>query len=235
MDHWLLKTQSNAVIEAIKSAGLDPFEFQWEGTRTGLKSAGVGGDVPRVPLLRHKPTQAFFTFEFDGKRRTHHAVFSPGDQVPEEVQNSGTWENQLIWFTHWLGYLKREYQAPDLWAEFKRQRELAGGELAKVENTPFTPDEQRQIEAQLQETKALVRKSFELTEEQYRAIEGHFDYLAEAAQHMRRIDWRNAFVGVFLTAVVSTLLPGEVVRDVIGVSLRSLAGLFGVDIPELPS
>jgi hypothetical protein len=183
----------------------------------------------------HVPTGWFFIFDWDIGRKHHVAVFVPGTDGSEEEQRPGSWDYQFGYVQEWIGCVKREYEAPDLWAELGQQRELAGGELPEVENTPFTPDEQRQIEAQLRETKAFVRKSFDLTEAQYLAIEGRLDYLVEASQHMRRIDWRNALVGVFLTAVVTGLLPGDAVREVMGIALRGLAGLFGVDIPALPS
>lgn len=127
----------------------------------------------------------------------------------------------------------REYTAPDLWGELERQRELVVGEH-EVENTRFTTAEQEQIAGQLREIKSYVRRTYQLTESQYSAIDDRLDYLEEAASRIGRIDWRNAFVGAFLGAVVQAVLPPEPVRDVLNLTLRGLGGLFGVDIPELP-
>lgn len=232
LDHFLLTTQGNEVLLAIERAGLKSAEFKWDKALSRF----AGFEAPYyVPVLVHDPSGSSFTFDYDREAGQHYAIFTPGEEAPQEEERVGSWSSQLLYVRTWLGYVKREYQAPDLWGELGRQRELAGGELPEAENTPFTPDERLQIEAQLRETKALVRKSFELTEAQYRAVEDRLDYLAEAARHMRRIDWRNAFAGVFLTAVVNAVVPGDVVRDVLGLSLRGLAGLFGVDIPALPS
>jgi hypothetical protein len=230
-DHFLLPTQRNAVFETIKEAGLDPSEFTWGTIRTRA-SAAHNFDVP---ILMHEPSDSSFTFDFNAYTQEHIAYHTPGRDKPEEGWRCSGWNNELTYVRWWLGLVKREYEAPDLWGELGKQRELMGGELALVGNAPFTPDEQRQIEAQLQETKAFVRKSFELTEAQYGAIEARLDYLVEASGRMGRVDWRTAFAGVFLTAIVMGMLPSDVVREVMEIALRGLAGLFGVDIPALPS
>lgn len=49
------------------------------------------------------------------------------------------------------------------------------------------------------------------------------------------LDWRNAMLGVLLGVVVQGLLPQEPVRDALQMVLRSVASLFGHDIPQLPS
>jgi len=231
-DHYLLPTQSNAVFVAIKDAGLDPNEFKWD--KAYSRATPAYGAPFYVPVLIHGPSGSSFTFDID-RNGNHYAIFVPSFQTPEGEELTGAWDTQLALVSEWLEYLKREYQAPNLWAELGSQNELAGGELAGVENTPFTPDEQRQIEAQLRETKVFVRKSFELTEEQYLAIDSRLDYLVEASGRMGRVDWRTAFAGVFLTAIVTGVLPGDAVREIMGIALRGLAGLFGVDIPALPS
>jgi alkylhydroperoxidase family enzyme len=87
----------------------------------------------------------------------------------------------------------------------------------------------------LEEAKAYVRATHELTEEQYRELESRLDYLKEAAERMPRVDWRNAFVGALLGAVVQAVLPPEPVRDAMNVVLRGLSGIFGGRPPELPS
>jgi hypothetical protein len=58
-------------------------------------------------------------------------------------------------------------------------------------------------------------------------------YLEDAAARgLGRIDWRNAFVGVMMGVVVEAILPPEVVREVVTLTLRGLAHLFG--LPSLP-
>jgi hypothetical protein len=47
--------------------------------------------------------------------------------------------------------VRRESTTVDPWAELERQRELVSGDLAEVENTPFTLDEQTQMAGLLRE------------------------------------------------------------------------------------
>ena len=79
-----------------------------------------------------------------------------------------------------------------------------------------------------------MRKTYQLNESQYEAIDARLDYFAEAAKRLGRIDWRNALIGAFLGAVLQAVLPPEPVQDIISLALRSVGHAFGVDIPELP-
>jgi hypothetical protein len=102
------------------------------------------------------------------------------------------------------------------------------------ENTPFTADEQQQIAQQLDEVRAYVKETYELSGDQRRLLEGQLDYLQDAASRIGRIDWRNAVTGVLLGTVVNAALPGEAVRDALLMLLRSVGHMFGHPMPELP-
>ena len=188
----------------------------------------------RVPMLVHVPTGSYFIFDYNHDTDTHDAIYGPGLERPEDRQPPSDWNGQSTYVRVWLMNLKREYEAPDLWSELRRQQALVGGELPEIENTPFTPDEQAQIQAHLKEAKAYIRQAYELPDEQYRAIEARLDYLVDASRRLGRIDWRNALVGAFLGAVVQATLSPEPVRDILGLVMRGLAHLFGVHVPALP-
>jgi hypothetical protein len=135
----------------------------------------------------------------------------------------------------WLKALEKEASEIDLWEELG-STEL-GGEIAgheDVTNTPFTEEEQKAIARQLEETKAYIRRTYELSEAQFRDLESRLNYLTEAARCLPRLDWRNALLGVLLGTVVQGLLPPEPVRDVIQMILRGLATVFGHELPQLP-
>jgi hypothetical protein len=132
--------------------------------------------------------------------------------------------------------MSQELTAPDLWAELAAQQEALGaGEPALVENTPFTEEERKVIEARLAEAMEYVRQTHELSAEQHAALKDRLDYLVEAADRLPRLDWRNALLGVLFGQVVQAILPAEVVRDVVVTLGRTLGPLFGVEMPELPS
>lgn len=186
----------------------------------------------RCPVLRHEPTGYWFAFSVKGE--SHQARYAPGVEAREESRNTVVWSNQLEAVRNWLIVLRHEITQPDLWAELERERQVVG-ELAPVENTPFTAEERQQIARQLGEVKAYVQKTRELSAAQSRALEARLDHLIEAADRLSRVDWRDALLGVFLSTIVEAILPGEVVRDALRFIVRGLGPMFGADpIPELP-
>jgi hypothetical protein len=212
----LMRWQKNEVFGVIQDAGLDPREFAWE------EDDG---------LLRHKPTGYWFRFETTREGSPAH---SPGVNERIEPHYPGLWSAQVQTVPEWLRALRREITEPDLWGELEREQK-AVAELQPVENTPFTPEERERIARQLGEVKEYVRKTHELSSNQFRELESRIDYLIEAADRLPRVDWRNALVGVLLSTVVEAILPGNVVRDVIGLTLRGLGQMLGIDpTPELP-
>jgi hypothetical protein len=232
-DHELLTSQRNEVLSAITEAGLNPTEFEWLEVDSGASGIGLGAPPYIVQALVHSPTGAAFSFDIDASSGQHLAIFHPGYDGPTQRVGSGSWNSQISYVRQWLGYVNREYNAPDLWAEVQGRRELIAGELHATGNTPFTPEEQGQIAAQLREISAYVRRTHELTPAQQEALDARLGYLEDAATRMERIDWRNTFVGVMMGVVVEAILPADAVREAVALALRGLAHLFG--LPAIPS
>ena len=42
------------------------------------------------------------------------------------------------------------------------------------------------------------------------------------------------FLGAFLSLLLEAIVPPETVREILVLTLRALASLFGGDVPELP-
>jgi hypothetical protein len=231
-DLLLQQSQVNTVGAMIVAAGLDPHEFDWGTRLTRNIQAGPGGDPIRVSMLVHEPTGFFFAFDFDRKYQ-HHSFFSPGRDAPEERQFPGRWDHQLEHVRDWLGYVKREYEAPDLWAALQPGlSELPSA----VENSPFTPEERTLIEEQLRMVLGEVRRTHELTNEQVLALEEKVDYLVEASKRLGRRDWLGILMGELVGMMLQGALASEVLRDLLGLTVRGLAQLFGgLDLPSLPA
>jgi hypothetical protein len=221
----LLTSQKDDVYRVVEEAGFDPREFEWE-----VEQLAVG----TVPVLRH--TAGFFFQFMVNDRSGHFGYGSPGEQTQSEFFETryGGWEEVLPLVALWLSYLRREIRAPDLWRELERERELVTSPPSTTENTPFTPAEQAQIARQLEEIKGYVRQTHQLTVAQYEAIDVRLDYLTEAATRIGRIDWRTMLLGAFLSLLLAVIVPPEPVRELLVLTLRALAPLFGGGPPELP-
>lgn len=213
----LLRTQKNEVFEMMRAAGFDPRLFEWKGDTLYFAPAN---------------DEYWFAFAQDDKGR-HYVEYRPGRGSERTQRNGLPWGVAVDAFAHWLEAVRREHEAPDLWADLAGE----GAHAVGVENTPFTPAEQVQISRVLRELSENVRANFELTAGQLAAIDERLTYLEDAAgrEGIGRIDWRNIFVGAFVTLGLEAVLRSDVVRAAVMFGLHALVGLFGGDaMPELP-
>jgi len=136
--------------------------------------------------------------------------------------------------SRWLVDVKRDLETPDLWAELQREAQLLGDASDEAtENTPFTPDEQKEIAMRLQGMAEQARHTYSLSEEQMRVLNAKIDYLKAAAGRLGRIHWRDVFLGVMFTFVLASALPPESVRHIVLTILRTIVQHHG--FPELPN
>jgi len=218
----LVKWKRNEIIEAVVAGGLDKRDCTFD----------FGDSESRIT---HPPSESSFLIEGDAGNYTSTMIV--GDGVPQGPLRHYTWPTVVERCQRWAVEVKRDVETPDLWAELQREREiLTGARYEDVENTPFTPDEQAQIETTLQEAKTYARRTYELTEEQYVQLDERLDYLVDASRRLGRLDWRHVVIAVLVEAALNQVLPAPLVRDLLGFALRGLAQLFGGgDIPALPS
>ena len=109
-DARLLKTIRNVVLVWVKRANLNPVEFEWkkvkarDRTRTGYSNDFL------MSILTHKPTKFYYRFgPFIDK-------YSPGSETQTDSRDhSGSWDHRFSLIEDWLRFLKKEYEAPDLW------------------------------------------------------------------------------------------------------------------------
>jgi hypothetical protein len=140
--------------------------------------------------------------------------------------------------SEWLEEVKRDLATPDLWAELQGEAELLGGAFDKAtKNTPFTREEQNDIEQRLREVEGHVRRTYSLPEPKMKILNAKIDYLVDAAGHLGRIDWRNAFVGAIVSYILTAGLPPESAHSIFVTFmtlLRAIGYFFGHGLPELP-
>ncbi|MBA7510499.1 hypothetical protein ES705_02484 [subsurface metagenome] len=197
----LMKSQKNDIFKVIRHMGLKPSEFQWE-ERNSWWMADV-----QVSALLHRRTGYYFVFDFDGE--SHRAERSPGRDSPVERELTEHWGIQCQYAMGWLGYLKREVEAPDLWTIFLRETKLTeAAPSAHITNSPFVVEEQRDISTRLREIEKHLITTQNLTRKHTEFIRKEFDYLRKAVKRVGRRDWLNIAFGVlFLIAAKIKLDP----------------------------
>ncbi len=109
-----LKTQKNQLADIIIRNGFKLGNFIWEKEQSRFIHDGKTKAL--VHKLKYQLTDYYFIFDYtdDGQEFT---TFSPGENKLVQSVETGSWEQQLYHFARWMEYLKRETNAPDLWAE----------------------------------------------------------------------------------------------------------------------
>jgi hypothetical protein len=216
------KWKKNQIFKAIEGVGLDPREFEFEENGTEVR-------------LKHKWSTSYFIFGRDATRYVTRYVVGDGPDWPSDVYS---WEALVTRISAWLKEVRVDLDTPDLWAELRREADLLGGASRDAnENTPFTLEEQKDIERRLREVERHVRRTYSLPEPQMEILSAKIDYLVDAAGRLGRIDWRNALIGAIVGYILFAALPPESARSMFltfMTLLRAVSHFVGHGLPELP-
>jgi hypothetical protein len=236
-DHELTPTQRGEVGLAIREAGLRVADFDWREVETAQTMVGAGRDVPTVEVLVHRPTGYAFSFDIDmNNRNSLWAIFRPGAQGATQREHAGTWGNVMGYVIQWAAAVKREHDAPDLWASLVSAEESLQSDepTPEIDNSAFTPEERQLVSDQLAEMRELLVASFELHGEQIRQLDNRVEYLAEATARMGKFDWRGLLTGQLVSLVVTAVIPQHALAVIGPFLTRTIGHLFGGSRPELP-
>ena len=120
--------------------------------------------------------------------------------------------------TKYLNYLEEEEEdrmLPDLWSELALPPSSSSS-LLRLQNTPFSKEEQVRISDSLREYLEEVKKRGILTTEQFGLLQEQVEDLANATKRLSRKDWLQAavgaLIGVTLTAGLTSAVAVEVIR-----------------------
>jgi hypothetical protein len=213
----LEKWKKNQIFEAIQAVGLDPREFDLDddGTEVGIK---------------YKRSKSCFIV--GGNAGHYVGRYVVGDALPWPF-DVYSWQAVISRVRRWFKDVKRDLATPDLWAELQQGNELLGALSDDViENTPFTPHEQKEIAERLREFAEQARRTHSLSEAQVQALDAKIDSVIDAAGRLGRKDWFGIFAGAILIYIVTAALPPESARDIFLGLVRAIGHFSG--LPELP-
>jgi hypothetical protein len=226
-DSLLLKSQRNEVFQAIQESGIEVASFSW------VRWASVWTRDLIVSRLKHDPTEGYF--HFDLQQGKHWCRFSPGNEKAIDEGYPGSWPGQLAYVGRWLGYLKREFTATDLWAVLSGESTLvSAGSSATADNRPFTPAERSRVAQSLAEIRAFLISAHQVNEQSVRLIDERLKYLEEASERLGRKDWLNVAFSVIANIVVGAALAPEAARNVLNLAGTLLGWILG-GTPILPN
>lgn len=209
--HVLLTTQRNQLFTALQSKGFQPEEF-------------IFYEEDNSAHLSHRSTQygcrisvgSFTVTGSMGALETYtlpyRLVSSPGRELLQEERYFGSWIKVINGFNDWLTCLTGELQIPDLWATISGDTQLIKL-AADQDNRPFTPDDQLQFKKALDEIKAYLIKSHNLTGARLETVEGRLSYLEEAVTRMGRKDVIHIAIGALANIATGLLLDADGTRE----------------------
>jgi hypothetical protein len=213
----LLRTQKNAIFEAIRAHGHDPGSFVLENTEQwdGLFAS-----------LSHKASRYRFGIKDNGSQGWI-LVYSPADDKAEAEIGIGNWPDVMTVFDHWLDLLDRETNAPDLWADYFGRS--AGGfvtVLSQDDDGPFSAAEREEIAIRLESVRVyLVQQG--ISGAALADSEEKLDYLAKAVDRLSRRDWKSIALSVAFQISLQAAFAPEQAKHLFEIMISPVRLLFG--------
>ena len=221
-DARLLKTIRNVVLVWVKRASLNPVEFEWKEVKARDKTrAGYSNDF-LMSILTHKPTKFYYRFgPFTDK-------YSPGSETQTDSrEHSGSWDHRFSLIEDWLRFLKREYEAPELWQMLLEESKLSRVAISqKMPNDLFTVEERQYIREQLDAIRGRLITTRRLQLQQREIIDQGLSYLVEASARLGKKDWFNLALGTLLSIAVTNALHPTVAQDMFRRFMAAVQPLF---------
>jgi hypothetical protein len=246
--------ERNQIYEAIASANLDPKQCRLTMGEDQSKLSGKSGvseaNRQREALISHISHSTFAIARFlvfeDPLSRTRASSYDslyPRSQGESQKYTYNAFANvidgrgisyQKLEFSRllsaigtWAREVSLVINTPDYWTTAASgQRLISRIQQENSGNTPFTPDEQRQISAQFESVKAHVRNQFPLTAKQMEELYKRLDQAAEATERMSRKDWLVYFLGTATSLIITATVPAGVGEHIFNIVIQGIGHIF---------
>jgi hypothetical protein len=252
-EYPLSKSDRNDIYRKIEAGGMPVGEFDLE-----VMPAGSFNNSLPTAVIRHRATGSLFairqilgTIHYLSLKRPfwqeglayvtsgwlreedikYHPFFSSSrgsKKSPRRmpwrvvVNEIGKWTMKVADF--------EKYQAmPDLWGQLKRDKEFLGMQAGeKLNNTPFSPDEQKVISGSLEQIRDYITTTYELTSEQISNLDAKLDHAEEASKRLGRKDWFVLFNGAVFSLILTDTITPDTAQHIIMMAIHGLSHLFGM-------
>lgn len=200
----LTRTQTNDAFRVLRETNLDPAEFEWQKAEVDALQSFHAEAI--VSKLVHKPTGYFIQFD---PRDGWEVKYAPGDSLPEEEEPCDDWLFIVGRLYRWANRLKQEIDAPDLWAEVARSRQLFDVVASPMADRLFSEDERRQVREGLDRIERYILDEIGVAAGRQQFVAQQFAYMRDATDRLQRADWLNAFRGALIGVVLGAAVPPE--------------------------
>jgi len=210
---------------------LDPRDFVWVERKT---PEWTGWNGYTADTLVHKPTSyhsMFFAPDALGlsylsnvpelvltQPGEYVVAFEPGTTSPRGKVVGVAWPNVLEAVALWLACVKREDDAPDLWAQMEQQRRWIGDVVEHApDNAPFGPIELARVADGLKEIRTAAQ-ALQLKAAEMERLEAGLVYVQQAAERkLGRKDWF-----LLASAVLMWAVPPDRAVQIVQIAVHAL-------------
>lgn len=235
----LTKRERNKIYENIVRHDLDPAEFKLEDTGETVSVTHNSGSQFEIIRQEIGAIAMFNEYRIGmGDKYRYETKFSVADGVNQSSSAPSIDFAVTASVSGWLREIKATVGVPDYWQEMQdSQGSIAVIQRGDFPNTPFSPAEQEQIAAQLQEVKKQVKELYGLSNSQMTQVNEKLDSVIEDASRLGRKDWVVIFIGTILPLVLSDVLTWGAAHHILALTLHGLVHLFtnGIELPQIPS
>lgn len=216
----LLRSQKNAIFEALKAANLNHFDFVVEDTNTFFK-------------LLHKESGHYLSITYDLPVWHYGIKYSPGDKKWESEEKVDNWERVFSIIQSWVNYLGRELEHPEFWSQINQETFVLSSSSSS-ENKLFSDDEKIDIRKKLNQLERFLLENYDLNSENKHFISAKLDKLEQTLESQGRLDWLHTLVGVSFTIIIGIGLAPNQAKEFAQFVGSLLAPIFGGSLPLLP-
>jgi hypothetical protein len=189
---------------------VDPAMFTWEERKHEESIQMHGMTYTKASALLHAETGYFYTFGY------YYDSCSPGSDYERierlDILGGGVgkrWTHRIPAVLSWLGRLKDELEAPDMWGE------LFSGKAPAIQNalTPpeirFTQEQIGLFSAEFQRIEQRIDDLHKLTQSQKEAIHDGFEEIKAEMKRFDVKDWVQMATGLLFNIMVGSALPRQ--------------------------
>ncbi len=188
-------TYKNLVVKEMHGLRLDPQSFDW------TEYVGQFGEGEEIV---HRPTGFRFRYRLSSVHSTLWSEWDPAVGGGSEREGGAKSDFDLAeQIKSWLQIVKREYEAPDLWAAVRGESELITGGIVEGDEY-FSKDEQRRLGERIDQLETQVNAlAPQATQEQRLHVQITLRHAKDASKRVSRIDWKSIFVGKLFDIIIA--------------------------------
>lgn len=202
----LLQSQKDLIFEMIQSHDLTPFQFKFEEARYQSEN---------VDILLFRDSDYYFKFQIT---KQYHVIFeclySPGVNSLTFENSFRSFDDMIYEINLWLSSLKREITTPNHWDQIASDFQQLNFPSITNNHNKFSASEYLILNDKMN---LLINQihQLELLPNQIEAFENNLKYLIEIAVDMKKIDWKNQFVGVIFSLILQLSITPEISKEIL--------------------